>query len=205
MDPEQIAQELADAGQLLNEASMARLAYNGLDGLPRVVPIGIFWTGDEIVMSTAATAPKVRALSARPEVALTIDAGDSPGSAQTLSVRGVVHLTIVDGVVPEYLAAARKNFDAEYAAEFERNCRAMYATRWRAAVGAVLRLRCRPNAAVPHRTRQEVDLTAPTSSLNDLGGSANRPSSRRRQHLSQFATGALRVECVGRIEGVHTC
>ncbi|MEU8756564.1 hypothetical protein AB0C88_39360 [Streptomyces chartreusis] len=77
-------------------------------------------------MSTAATAPKVKALSVRPEVALTIDAGDTPGSAKTLSVRGVVHLTIVDGVVPEYLAAARKNFDAEYAAEFERNCRAMY-------------------------------------------------------------------------------
>lgn len=126
MDPKQIAQELADADELLSRASMARLAYNGLDGLPRVIPIGIFWTGDEIVMSTAATAPKVEALSARPEVALTIDAGDSPGSARTLSVRGIVHLTIVDGVVPEYLAAARKNFDAEYAAEFERNCRAMY-------------------------------------------------------------------------------
>ncbi|MFC1404971.1 MULTISPECIES: pyridoxamine 5'-phosphate oxidase family protein [Streptacidiphilus] len=126
MEPEQIAQELADAHELLGQASMARLAYIGLDGRPRVVPIGIFWTGDEIVMATAATAPKVEALSARPEVALTIDAGDSPGSAKTLSVRGVVHLTIVDGVVPEYLAAARKNFDAEYAAEFERNCRAMY-------------------------------------------------------------------------------
>jgi hypothetical protein len=126
MDRRQIEQELADANELLRHASMARLAYNGLDGLPRVVPIGIFWTGDEIVMSTAATAPKVRALSANPEVALTIDAGDSPGSARTLSIRGVVHLTIVDGVVPEYLAAARKNFDAEYAAEFERNCRAMY-------------------------------------------------------------------------------
>ncbi|MEU6673968.1 pyridoxamine 5'-phosphate oxidase family protein [Streptomyces sp. NPDC046925] len=126
MDPEQIAQELADAGELLNQASMARLAYNGPDGLPRVIPIGIFWTGEEIVMSTAATAPKVQALSARPEVALTIDAGDTPGSAKNLSVRGVVDLTIVDGVVPEYLAAARKNFDAEYAAEFERNCRAMY-------------------------------------------------------------------------------
>lgn len=126
MDREEIAQELADADELLSQASMARLAYNGLDGRPRVVPIGIFWTGDEIVMSTAATAPKVRALSARPEVALTIDAGDSPGSARTLSVRGVVHLTLVDGVVPEYLAAARKNFDAAYAAEFERNCRAMY-------------------------------------------------------------------------------
>ncbi|WP_435208991.1 pyridoxamine 5'-phosphate oxidase family protein [Streptomyces sp. bgisy034] len=126
MDRRQMQQELADARELLNQASMARLAYNGLDGLPRVIPIGIFWTGEEIVMSTAATAPKVKALSARPEVALTIDAGDSPGSAKALSVRGVVHLTIVDGVVPEYLAAARKNFDAEYAAEFERNCRAMY-------------------------------------------------------------------------------
>ncbi|MEV5910409.1 pyridoxamine 5'-phosphate oxidase family protein [Streptomyces chartreusis] len=126
MDPRPIAQELADAHELLDQASMARLAYNGLDGLPRVIPILIFWTGEEIVMSTAATAPKVKALSVRPEVALTIDAGDSPGSAKTLSVRGVVHLTIVDGVVPEYLAAARKNFDAEYAAEFDRNCRAMY-------------------------------------------------------------------------------
>ena len=126
MDPRRIEQELADAHELLNQASTARLAYNGLDGLPRVIPIGIFWTGEEIVMSTAATAPKVKALSVRPEVALTIDAGDSPGSAKTLSVRGVVHLTIVDGVVPEYIAAARKNFDAEYAAEFERNCRAMY-------------------------------------------------------------------------------
>ncbi|MFE6937616.1 pyridoxamine 5'-phosphate oxidase family protein [Streptomyces chartreusis] len=126
MDPRQIEQELDDAHELLDQASMARLAYNGLDGLPRVIPIGIFWTGEEIVMSTAATAPKVKALSARPDVALTIDAGDSPGSAKTLSVRGVVHLTIVDGVVPEYLAAARKSFDADYAAEFERNCRALY-------------------------------------------------------------------------------
>ena len=109
MDPQQIAQELADAHELLSRASMARLAYNGPDGRPRVVPIGIFWTGEEIVMSTAATAPKVKALSVRPEIALTIDAGDSPGSARTLSVRGVAHLTIVDGVVPEYLAAARKN------------------------------------------------------------------------------------------------
>ncbi|MGV9675464.1 pyridoxamine 5'-phosphate oxidase family protein [Nocardia sp. NPDC003482] len=126
MDPQRIEQEFADAHELLNQASMARLAYLGLDGLPRVVPIGIFWTGEEIVMSTAATAPKVAALSARPEVALSLDSGDTPGLAKSLSVRGIVHLTIVDGVVPEYLAAARKNFDPEFAAEFERNCRAMY-------------------------------------------------------------------------------
>nr|WBO75770.1 pyridoxamine 5'-phosphate oxidase family protein [Streptomyces sp. SBE_14.2] len=126
MDRKRIEQELADARELLEQASMARLAYIGPDGLPRVVPIGFFWTGEEIVLSTAATAPKVKALTARPEVALTIEAGDGPGSARALSVRGVVHLTVVDGVVPEYLAAARKNFDAEYAAEFERNCRALY-------------------------------------------------------------------------------
>jgi hypothetical protein len=108
------------------DVAVVVVAYNGLDGLPRVVPIGIFWTGEEIVMSTAATAPKVEALSARPEVALTIDAGDTPGSAKNLSVRGIVHLTMVDGVVPEYLAAARKNFDPEFAVEFERSCRAMY-------------------------------------------------------------------------------
>ena len=59
VDPRQIAQELTDAHELLNRASMARLAYNGLDGRPRLIPIGIFWTGDEIVMTTAATAPKV--------------------------------------------------------------------------------------------------------------------------------------------------
>src|SRR5690348_1870923 len=105
MDAKQVEKELADADELLSRASMARLAYIGSDGLPRVVPIGIFWTGDEIVMATAATAPKVKALSARPEVALTIDSGDSPGSAKALLLRGVVHLTIVDGVVPEYLAA----------------------------------------------------------------------------------------------------
>ena len=33
---------------------------------------------------------------------------------------------IVDGVVPEYLAAARKTMDAEAAAEFEQNVRGMY-------------------------------------------------------------------------------
>lgn len=37
MDPRHIEQEPADAHELLNQASMARQAYNGLDGLPRVL------------------------------------------------------------------------------------------------------------------------------------------------------------------------
>ncbi|MEV8434929.1 hypothetical protein [Streptomyces chartreusis] len=67
--------------------------------MPRVIPIGGFWAGEEIVMSAAATAPKVKALAALPEIAPAVDAGDSPDSAKTLSLRGVVHLTTVDEVL----------------------------------------------------------------------------------------------------------
>jgi len=51
------------------------------------------------------------------------------GSTRTLPatqpVDGYV-VEIIDGVVPEYLAAARRTMDAEAAAEFEQNVRGMY-------------------------------------------------------------------------------
>src|SRR5690606_2290402 len=118
--------ELTAAEDLLASASSAHLAYLGRDGTPRVVMVGVFWTGEDFVVSTAATAPKVVALSARPEVALTVDGGDTPGGARSLSVRGRASVEIVDGVVPEYLAAARRSMDADAAATFERNVRRMY-------------------------------------------------------------------------------
>ncbi len=89
-------------------------------------PVGFFWTGEQFVIATATTAPKVAASSARPDVALAIDAGDTPGQARALSVRGRASVQIVDGVVPEYLAAAQQSMDAEAANEFERSCREMY-------------------------------------------------------------------------------
>jgi hypothetical protein len=91
-----------------------------------VSPVGLFWTGVEFVVSTANTAPKVAALSAGPDVALAIDAGDTPGGARSLSVRGRATVQIVDGVVPEYLAAARRSMDTDAVADFERNVRRMY-------------------------------------------------------------------------------
>ena len=91
-----------------------------------LIPVGFFWTGDQFVISTATTAPKVTALSARPDVALAIDAGDTPEQARALSIRGRASVEIVDGVVEEYLAAARRTMDAEAAAEFEQNVREMY-------------------------------------------------------------------------------
>ena len=97
-----INDELSTTGaeELLMSSSAAHLAYIGMDGAPRVIPVGFFWTGDQIVISTATTAPKVTALSAHPDVAVTIDAGDTPDQARSLSIRGRASVEIVDGVVP---------------------------------------------------------------------------------------------------------
>lgn len=128
MEPQEVRDELSVAGaqELLGSTAAAHLAYVAKDGTPRVVPVGFFWTGDEFVISTATTAPKVAALSARPEVALTIDSGNTPDQARALSIRGRASIQIVDGVVPEYLEAARQTMDAEAAAEFEENVRKTY-------------------------------------------------------------------------------
>jgi len=128
MERQDIDDELAMTGsqELLTSASMARLAYIGKDGTPRVIPIAFFWTGDQVVVSTATTSPKVTALSARPDVAVTIDVGETPDQARALSIRGRASVEIVDGVPEEYLAGAGKIMDAEAAAQFEQNCREMY-------------------------------------------------------------------------------
>ena len=131
-----IEAELSTPGaqELLSSTSAAHLSYIGLDGTPRVIPVGFFWTGDEAVIATATTSPKVAALSARPEVALAIDAGDTPDQARALSIRGRATVEIVDGVVPEYLAAASRTMDAQAAAEFEQNVRATYGQMARIAI-----------------------------------------------------------------------
>jgi nitroimidazol reductase NimA-like FMN-containing flavoprotein (pyridoxamine 5'-phosphate oxidase superfamily) len=128
MERQEIDDELSTTGaqELLSSPSTAHLAYTAKDGTPRVIPVGFFWTGDEVVISTATTSPKVTALLARPDVALTIDAGDTPDQARALSIRGRASVEIVDGVVEEYLAAARKTMDGEAAAEFEQQVRGMY-------------------------------------------------------------------------------
>jgi nitroimidazol reductase NimA-like FMN-containing flavoprotein (pyridoxamine 5'-phosphate oxidase superfamily) len=78
MDQQEIHKELSDAQELLASTSAAHLAYIGKDGTPRVIPVGCYWTGEEFVISCATTSPKVAALSARPDVALSIDTGGTP-------------------------------------------------------------------------------------------------------------------------------
>jgi Pyridoxamine 5'-phosphate oxidase len=128
MNRQELDQELGQDGaeDLLQTARLLRLAYNGPDGFPRAIPIGFHWNGEHIVICTATTAPKVRALSSRPEVAVTIDVGSTPSEARALLVRGTATVEIVDGVPDEYLAGSRKTLDAEQAEGFEGSVRAMY-------------------------------------------------------------------------------
>lgn len=128
MNTQELARELRhpDAQELLRSGSLARLAYSGHDGLPRVIPIGFHWNGEHIVVCTAPTSPKVRALSSRPNVALTIDTGCAPATAKALLVRGLVAMDTVDGVPDEYIAASAKSLDAAKLTEFERHVRSVY-------------------------------------------------------------------------------
>jgi nitroimidazol reductase NimA-like FMN-containing flavoprotein (pyridoxamine 5'-phosphate oxidase superfamily) len=128
MRPQTLAKELGQPGaqELLRSAPLARLAYNGPDGYPRVVPCGFFWTGEAIVVCTATTAPKAEALAAHPNVALTIDSAGSSVAAQSLLVRGTARLDTVDGIPAEYLQAAAKTMEAAELAGFEQSVRATY-------------------------------------------------------------------------------
>lgn len=112
------------AQALLHSRVLARLAYNGSDGYPRVVPIGYFWRGGEFIVCTAVNAPKVRALQINPKVALTVDTEAQP--PHILLVRGTASVEIVDGVPPEYLEASKRYVPPEQWQEFEVQVRGLY-------------------------------------------------------------------------------
>jgi nitroimidazol reductase NimA-like FMN-containing flavoprotein (pyridoxamine 5'-phosphate oxidase superfamily) len=125
---------LPGAQELLTSSQLAHLAYLGTDATPRVIPIGFFWTGGQVVFSTATTSPKVAALAVRPHVAISIAAGETPDQARSLSIRGHASVEIVDGLTEEYVAGARRMLDAEAAEAFEQSSRAMYEQMARIAV-----------------------------------------------------------------------
>ncbi len=113
------------AQELLHSAIPARMAYNGTDGNPRVIPIGFLWKDERIVVCTASNAYKVKALAANPKVALTIDTDAQPYRA--LLVRGTASVEIFDGVPSEYLEASRKVMkDEQQFRAFEAEVRSLY-------------------------------------------------------------------------------
>lgn len=88
------------ARDLLTSTELARMAYVAKDGTPRVFPIQFHWNGEELVFATFEGAQKIRALRARPDVAITIDRPGPP--PEVLQVRGRAEVTEVEGIVPEY-------------------------------------------------------------------------------------------------------
>jgi hypothetical protein len=99
------------AQELLHSTIPARLAYVWRDGTPRVVPIWFYWNGAELVLGTPLQALKVQALVQHSKVVLTIDSTTWP--YKVLQIRGTAQVETVQGMVPEYVAAAQRYFGAE--------------------------------------------------------------------------------------------
>ncbi|WP_406733212.1 pyridoxamine 5'-phosphate oxidase family protein [Streptomyces sp. NBC_01794] len=127
MDRREVAQVLNKplALQLMSSDIPARMACTGLDGGPRVVPLGFLWSGAEILICTLPGSYKVRALAADPKVALTIDTtGRQP--PHVLLERGTADTEVVEGVPAEYLEAARKYVTGQQWPAFEAEVRSLY-------------------------------------------------------------------------------
>lgn len=125
MSQQEIAEILAKpyAQELLNGLAIARFAYNGLDGEPRVVPIGFSWDGSRVLIATVPKAAKVAALRKDPKVALTIDTAGYP--PKVLLLRGTASVEVVDGV-PDFYIEAGRHVGEEAFAEWEAGVRALY-------------------------------------------------------------------------------
>jgi len=113
------------AQELLHSQIPARLAYVWTDGSPRVVPIWFHWNGHHLVMATPPKAPKVKALAKNPKVAVTIDGNQFPH--KVLMIRGTARLDSINGIVPEYSAAAERYFGPEQAEAWLKQLRTMIA------------------------------------------------------------------------------
>jgi hypothetical protein len=94
------------AQQLLASTIPARIAYVWRDGSPRITSLWFHWTGTDIVFATFKGAPKLNALHTGDQVALTIDTETPPNHLVT--IRGAIERTDVEGVIPEYAAAAAR-------------------------------------------------------------------------------------------------
>jgi hypothetical protein len=100
------------------------LAYVGLDGCPRAIPIGFHWNGAQFVLRTVPHAPKGPALKTNPKVAFTVDTNGFPPHVFTGA--RYCRIDIVDGVPPEYFAASRKVVGPDQWVAFEAQVRVMY-------------------------------------------------------------------------------
>lgn len=112
------------ARRLLTATIPARLAYVGLDGTPRAIPVAHYFDGETFVFASPDRAPKIAALRQNPAVALTIDTEAFP--PLVLLVRGTAAIEMVDGVPEEYLLANRPHIGEEGFPAFEAEVTQLY-------------------------------------------------------------------------------
>ena len=98
------------AQQLLQSRNPANFGYVWKNGTPRVVPIWFYWDGQELVLGSDVQMPKVKVVN-NAKVAVTIHDINYP--YKVLIIRGTAHVAIVDGIAPEYAAAAKRYFGEE--------------------------------------------------------------------------------------------
>ncbi|AGL16731.1 pyridoxamine 5'-phosphate oxidase family protein [Actinoplanes sp. N902-109] len=103
------------AQRLLTSKELARLAYTGRDGKPRVLPMMFHFNGTEVVFASFAGALKIAALRERPDVAITIDTSVHP--PEILMIRGTATLTEVEGVAEEFVLANQRYGGPEFGAK----------------------------------------------------------------------------------------
>lgn len=108
---------------LLTGPTLARFAYNGVDGDPRVAPVGFIWNGTQLITCTVPKSAKVEALRRNPKVAITIDTDNYP--PKVLLIRGTATVEIVDGVPDEYIQSGRHIPEDQFAA-WEGGVRTLY-------------------------------------------------------------------------------
>jgi hypothetical protein len=108
--------------RLLQAPIPARLAYVARDGSPRVVPVSYVWNGNAFVFASPPDMPKIKALSVKPKVALTIDTTDFPPNI--LLARGVATIEFDKGLPDEYVEASRRIVGEDRMAEWEAGVRA---------------------------------------------------------------------------------
>jgi hypothetical protein len=112
------------AQQLVRDEPLLRVSYTGLDGGPRVIPVGYLWDGASFVFWTIPDSAKVRALQHDPRCAIVIDVGGPP--PRLLMARGRAELATVEGVPDGYLESSHRTMPAEAWANFDAQVLALY-------------------------------------------------------------------------------
>jgi len=125
-------QTLAQIRELLNTDPVAqelvhatipmRLSYIATDGTPRAIPISYLWDGENFIINSPTTWPKIAAFRAHPKVAFTVDSTVFP--PHIMLVRGeITTIERREGVPQEYIDASRRMVGEDAYDQWEREIR----------------------------------------------------------------------------------